>query len=50
MYQTRIGQHVDGGMTKYVVVPPISLYKIPEEVDFKEASVIEPLGVILHSF
>lgn len=50
MYQTRIGQHVDGGMAKYVVVPAISLYKIPEEVDFQEASVIEPLGVILHAF
>ncbi len=50
MYQKRIGQHVDGGMTKYVTVPANSLYKIPEEVDFLEASVIEPLGVMLHAF
>jgi threonine dehydrogenase-like Zn-dependent dehydrogenase len=50
MYQTRIGQHVDGGMAKYVIVPGNSLYKIPEEVDFLEASVIEPLGVMLHAF
>jgi L-iditol 2-dehydrogenase len=50
MHQTRIGQHVDGGMAKYVVVPPFSIYKIPEHVDFQEASVIEPLGVMLHAF
>jgi L-iditol 2-dehydrogenase len=50
MHQTRLGQHVDGGMTKYVVVPVNSLYKIPEGVDFQEASVIEPLGVMLRAF
>jgi threonine dehydrogenase-like Zn-dependent dehydrogenase len=50
LYQTRIGQHVDGGMARYVVVPAISLYKIPEGVDFQEASVIEPLGVMLRAF
>ena len=50
MYQVRLGQHVDGGMAKYVVVPANSLYKIPEGVDFQEASVIEPLGVILRAF
>jgi L-iditol 2-dehydrogenase len=50
MYQTRLGQHVDGGMAKYVIIPVNSLYKIPEEVDFVEASVIEPLGVMLRAF
>jgi len=50
MYQTRIGQHVDGGMARYVIVPVNSLYKIPEGVDFQEASVIEPLGVMLRAF
>ena len=50
MYQVRLGQHVDGGMAKYVIVPVNSLYKIPEGVDFQEASVIEPLGVILRAF
>jgi L-iditol 2-dehydrogenase len=50
MYQTRLGQHVDGGMAKYVIVPVNSLYKIPEKVDFIEASVIEPLGVMLRAF
>ncbi len=50
MYQTRLGQHVDGGMTKFVIVPENSLYRIPEHVDFQEASVIEPLGVMLRAF
>ena len=50
MHQTRLGQHVDGGMAKYVVVPVNSLYRIPEQVDFEEASAIEPLGVILRAF
>ena len=50
MYQSRLGQHVDGGMAKYVVVPVCSLYRIPEQVGFEEASAIEPLGVILRAF
>jgi threonine dehydrogenase-like Zn-dependent dehydrogenase len=50
MNQTRLGQHVDGGMAKYVVIPANSLYKVPEGVDFEEASVIEPLGVMLRAF
>ena len=50
LHQTRLGQHVDGGMAKYVAVPENSLYKIPEGVDFQEASVIEPLGVMLRAF
>ena len=50
LFQARLGQHVDGGMAKYVAVPANGLYKIPEGVDFQEASVIEPLGVILHAF
>jgi len=50
LHQTRLGQHVDGGMAKYVVVPVNSLYRIPEEVDFEEASAIEPLGVILRAY
>jgi threonine dehydrogenase-like Zn-dependent dehydrogenase len=37
-------------MSKYVIVPAHSLYKIPEDVDFEEASVIEPLGVMLRAF
>lgn len=48
MYQTRIGQKADGGMARYVIVPDISLYPIPEDIPFDEAAVIEPVGVALH--
>jgi threonine dehydrogenase-like Zn-dependent dehydrogenase len=50
LYQARLGQHVDGGMARYVTVPVNSLYKIPEGLDFPEATVIEPLGVMLRAF
>ena len=50
MHQTRLGQHVDGGMAKFVIVPENSLYKIPENVGFQEASLVEPLGVMLRAF
>jgi len=48
--QVRLGQHVDGGMARYVAVPGNCLYRIPEGVDFETASVLEPLGVILRTF
>ena len=50
MYQTRIGQKADGGMTDYVVVPAISLYPIPDSMPFDEAAVIEPVGVALRGW
>lgn len=37
-------------MARYVVVSTNGLYKIPEGVDFQEASVIEPSGVMVHAF
>jgi len=50
MHQTRLGQHVDGGMAKFVTVPENSLYKIPAHVGFQEAALVEPLGVMLRAF
>lgn len=50
LYQTRIGQKADGGMTDYVVVPAISLYRIPDDMPFDEAAVIEPVGVALRGW
>jgi len=50
LHQLRIGQKADGGMAGYVVVRSLSLYRIPEDLSFPEASVIEPLGVALHAF
>ena len=48
--QKRIGQQVDGGMAEYVVLPERNLYKIPQEMPYKEAAVIEPVGVAIHAF
>jgi L-iditol 2-dehydrogenase len=50
LYQKRIGQKADGGMAKYMVVPSLSLYKIPETLSYNEGAVVEPLGVALHAF
>jgi len=50
LYQKRIGQKVDGGMAKYMVVPSLSLYKIPETLSYSQGAVVEPLGVALHAF
>ncbi len=48
MHQTRIGQQMDGGMARYVMVPYVSLYSIPDDMPFEEAAVIQPVGVALH--
>lgn len=50
LYQKRIGQKADGGMAKYMVVPSLSLYRIPETLSYNEGAVVEPLGVALHAF
>jgi len=50
LHQKRIGQKADGGMAKYLVVPSLSLYKIPESLSYNEGAVVEPLGVALHAF
>ncbi len=49
IYQKRIGQKAEGGMASHVIVPDISLYKIPSDMNFDEAAVVEPVGVALHS-
>jgi L-iditol 2-dehydrogenase len=46
--QLRLGQQTDGGMARYVVVPEISLNRIPAGLPFDEASVIQPLAVAMH--
>jgi len=38
-----------GAMAEYVVVPRWILYKMPEEVSFEEAALIEPAGVGMHA-
>jgi len=47
--QLRIGQHSDGGMTRYVTIPAVSLFPIPDSISIVDAAVLEPLGVVLHA-
>lgn len=49
LHQRRLGQAVDGGMTRYVVVPDLSLYRIPDDMPLDEAALVEPVGVALHA-
>lgn len=44
------GITIDGGFADLVALPQTSLYKIPEEVDYKEAAIVEPLTTVLHGY
>jgi len=47
--QLRIGQHSDGGMARYVAIPAVSIFPIPDSISTGDAAVLEPLGVALHA-
>jgi threonine 3-dehydrogenase len=47
--QLRIGQHSDGGMARYVTIPAVSIFPIPDSISTGDAAVLEPLGVALHA-
>ncbi len=42
------GIDVDGGMAEYATIPDKCLLKLPEELDFKLATLIEPAAVVVH--
>ena len=42
------GIDVDGGMAEYAAIPDKCLLKLPEELDFKLATIIEPAAVVVH--
>ena len=44
----KLGQQIDGGMTRYVVVPDITLNRLPRDMPFEEASVIQPMTTAMH--
>jgi L-iditol 2-dehydrogenase len=51
--QTSVGYHYDGGFAEYLIVPRQvlavdGLNRIPEGIDFAEASVAEPLACVLN--
>lgn len=43
-----LGIHIDGCFAEYVKVPLKKVYKIPENVSFRLASLTEPLAVAVH--
>jgi L-iditol 2-dehydrogenase len=43
-----IGTHVDGGFAKYIRVPARNLHRLPDNVDFIEGAIIEPLACCTH--
>lgn len=46
---TVFGMHRNGGFAEYVSLDPKFLHKLPAEVSFLEAGIIEPLSVIVNS-
>ena len=46
--QNKLGQQIDGGLTRYVLAPEITLNRIPEGMPFEEASVIQPMTTAMH--
>jgi L-iditol 2-dehydrogenase len=45
---TLFGIHADGGFAEYVAVPHKLLHRIPEEMSYEEAALVEPLGNAVH--
>jgi L-iditol 2-dehydrogenase len=44
-----IGLHIPGAFAEYVAVPARKCYKLPDNVSFDEATLIEPLSVAIHA-
>ena len=44
-----IGLHTNGAFAEFVPVPAIKCYKIPDNVSFEEASMVEPFSVGIHA-
>jgi 2-desacetyl-2-hydroxyethyl bacteriochlorophyllide A dehydrogenase len=45
-----VGVTRDGGMGEYCTVPAANCYRIPDQMNFEEAALVEPLGCVLHGF
>jgi L-iditol 2-dehydrogenase len=44
-----IGLHVPGAFAEYIAVPARKCYKLPDDVSFDEAALVEPLSVATHA-
>jgi 2-desacetyl-2-hydroxyethyl bacteriochlorophyllide A dehydrogenase len=45
-----LGITKDGAFTRYMVAPENSVYRIPSDLDWKSAALIEPLSCVVHGF
>jgi L-iditol 2-dehydrogenase len=43
-----LGMVASGGMAEYLTVPAYMLYRLPDEIDFELAALVEPLAVAVH--
>jgi L-iditol 2-dehydrogenase len=41
--------HQDGAYAEYVAIPQNALYKLPEQVSFVQAALVEPLSIAVHA-
>ncbi len=44
-----LGSRTDGGFSEYVLVPEWNLIKLPDNVSFEQAAMLEPMAVAVHS-
>lgn len=44
-----LGSRTDGGFAEYVAVPQWNLAKLPENVSFEQAAMLEPMAVAVHA-
>lgn len=42
-------QHLDGAMAEYLAVPEYLCYKMPDNISFETAALIEPLAIMVHA-
>ncbi len=45
----RMGTRVDGCFAEFIKVPPQNLLKLPDNIDYESASLLEPAAVALHT-
>lgn len=43
-----IGTHVNGGFTKYLLVPAVKIHRLPDGIDDTSAALAEPLACCVH--
>jgi L-iditol 2-dehydrogenase len=43
-----IGSGVNGGFTKYLIVPTTNIHELPENVDYRAGALTEPLACVVH--